>query len=87
MNRYYFSGSFDFMYKGSIEGTTVQYLKGNIIPLTAFNIKYFNDDINLSVDDLVVIDKQLYSVENPETVLKRSPKPFAIHYATLNSIL
>lgn len=85
-NKYYYSGSFDYMIKGSIEGTTTQYIKGNIIPLTALNIKYF-DDIELSPDDLVVIDKHLYSVENPEVVLKQQPKPYKIYFATLNNIL
>ena len=86
-NKYYFSGSFDYMIKGSIEGTTSQYIKGNILPLTSLNIKYFDDDISLSVDDLVVIDGKLYSVEDPETTIKQHPKPFKIYFATLNSIL
>lgn len=86
-NKYYFVGSFDYVIKGSIEGTTVQYVKGNIIPLTSLNIKYFSDDIDLSTDDLVVIDGRLYSVENPETSIKQQPKPYKIHFATLNSIL
>lgn len=87
MNKYYFVGSFDFMIKGSIEGTTAQYIKGNIIPLSALNIKYFDDNINLSPDDLVVIDNKLFSVENPETSIKQQPKPFKIYFATLNNIL
>lgn len=87
MNRYYYAGTFDFMIKGEIEGTTSQYIKGNIMPLNSFNIKYFNDDIDLKVDDLVVVDKHLYSIENPSAVQKRLPKAFTIHYATLNSIL
>ena len=86
-NKYYFSGSFDYMIKGSIDGTTSQYIKGNILPLTSLNIKYFDDDISLSVDDLVVIDGKLYSVEDPETTIKQQPKPFKIYFATLNSIL
>lgn len=86
-NKYYYYASFDFMIKGSIEGTTAQYIKGNIIPLTALNIKHFDDNINLSPDDLVVIENKLYSVENPETVLKQQPKPFKIYFATLNNIL
>ena len=86
-NKYYFSGSFDYMIKGSIEGTTSQYIKGNILPLTSLNIKYFDDDISLSVDDLVVIGGKLYSVEDPETTIKQQPKPFKIYFATLNSIL
>jgi len=87
MNKYYFVGSFDFMIKGSIEGTTAQYIKGNIIPLSALNIKYFDDNINLSPDDLVVIENKLFSVENPETTIKQQPKPFKIYFATLNNIL
>lgn len=87
LNKYYYVGSFDYMIKGSIEGTTTQYIKGNIIPLTSLNIKYFNDDLKLNPDDLVVVDKHLFSVENVEDVIKRQPKKFAIHFATLNSIL
>ena len=87
LNKYYFVGSFDYMLKGSISGTTTQFIKGNIIPLTSLNIKYFTDDLNVSVDDLVVIDGKLYSVENPEQVNKLQPKKFTIYFATLNSIL
>jgi hypothetical protein len=87
INKYYYVGSFDFVIKGSIEGTTTQYIKGNIIPLTAMNIKHYNDDIKLSVDDLVVVEGRLYSVENPETVYKQQPKKYSIYFATLNSVL
>ena len=86
-NKYYYTGSFDYMIKGSISGTTVQYVKGNITPLTSMNIKYFDDDVNLSPQDLVVVGGRLYSVENPETILKQQPKAFKVYYATLNSIL
>lgn len=86
-NKYYFAGSFDFVIKGSIEGTTAQYIKGNIIPLTSLNIKHYEDSIKLYPDDLVVVDGHLYSVENPETVIKQQPKPFKIYFATLNNIL
>lgn len=86
-NKYYFCGAFDFMIKGSIEGTNTEYIKGNIIPLTSLNIKHFDDSINLTTDDLVVVDKHLYSVENPEKDIKYQPKPYNIYFATLNSIL
>lgn len=86
-NKYYFVGSFDYIIKGSVSGTTTQYIKGNIVPLTSLNIKFFSDDIELTQDDLVVIDGRLYSVENPETAIKQQPKPFKIHFATLNSVL
>lgn len=85
-NKYYYIGSFDYMIKGSIDGTITQYIKGNIIPLKSLNIKY-SDDVELSPDDLVVIENRLYSVENPETVLKQQPKPYKIYFATLNNIL
>jgi len=86
-NKYYYCGSFDFMVKGSVEGTNTQYIKGNIIPLTSLNIKHFNDDIQLTQDDLVVADGRLYSVENPEIDIKHQPKDYKIYFATLNSIL
>lgn len=86
-NNYYFAGSFDYMIKGQQEGGTTQYIKGNIIPLTSMNIKYYSDTANLQVDDLVVIGKHLFSVENPETTFKQQPKPYKIYYVTLNSIL
>lgn len=87
MNRYYFVGSFDYIIKGSTEGSTTQYLKGNITPLTSFSIKHYNDEINLSTDDLVVIDGHLYAVENPETSHKYQPKDYKVHFATLIGIL
>ena len=86
-NKYYFVGSFDYVIKGAIEGTTTQYIKGNKLPLTSLNIKHFEDDLKITVDDLVVIDKHLYSVENPETNIKQQPKPYKVYFATLNSIL
>lgn len=87
MNKYYFVGSFDYIIKGSTEGSTTQYLKGNITPLTSFSIKHYNDEINLSTDDLVVIDGHLYAVENPETNHKYQPKDYKVHFATLIGIL
>lgn len=87
VNQYYYDGSFDFVIKGSISGSTTQYVKGNIIPLTSLNIKYFSDEINLTKDDLVVIDGRLYSIEDVELNAKRMPKAFNIYFATLNNIL
>lgn len=87
LNKYYYVGSFDYMLKGAISGTTVQYVKGNITPLSSLNIKYFNDDLKLSVDDLVVINGKLYSVENPEEDHKHQPKDYTVYFATLNSVL
>lgn len=86
-NKYYYCGTFDFMVKGSVEGTNAQYIKGNIIPLTSLNIKHFDDNIQLTQDDLVVVERHLYSVENPETDIKHQPKDYRIYFATLNSIL
>mgnify|MGYP007068155005 CR=1 FL=1 len=86
-NKYYFSGSFDYMIKGSESISTTQFIKGNITPLRSFNIKYYSDDIKLTPDDLVVIGSNLYSVESCEVVRKMLPRPFNIYFATLNSIL
>lgn len=86
-NAYYYAGSFSFMLRGSVSGSTSQYIKGNIVPLTSMNIKYFDDSMSLQVDDLVVVDGKLYSVENPETDFKFQPKGYKIHFVTLNSIL
>ena len=87
LNKYYYVGAFDYMLKGSISGTTTQFIKGNIIPLTSLNIKYYNDDLEVSVDDLVVINNRLYSVENPEEDHKHQPKDYTVYFATLNSVL
>lgn len=86
-NAYYYAGSFSFMLRGSVSGSTSQYIKGNIVPLTSMNIKYFDDSLDLQVDDLVVVDGKLYSVENPETDFKFQPKGYKIHFVTLNNIL
>lgn len=86
-NKYYYCGSFDFMVKGSVEGTKTQYIKGNIIPLTSLDIKHFDDNIQLTEDDLVVVEGHLYSVENPATDIKHQPKDYKVYFATLNSIL
>lgn len=86
-NAYYYVGSFAFMLRGSVSGSTSQYIKGNIVPLTSMNIKYFDDSVNLQVDDLVVVDGKLYSVENPETDHKHQPKDYLVHFVTINNIL
>ena len=86
-NKYYYAGTIDYTIKGGESGGTTQYIKGNIIPFTSMQIKYFDDTMELKPDDLVVIDGNLYSVENPETTIKFQPRPFKIFFATLNNIL
>lgn len=86
-NKYYYVGSFDFMIKGSIEGTETQPIKGLITPMTSMNIRTFADNPRIDSKDLVVIDKHLYSVESPEKSQKRTPKPFNVYFCTLNNIL
>ena len=86
-NKYYYVGSFDYVLKGSVSGSTTQYIKGNIIPITSMNIQYFNDYINIQPDDLVVIKNRLYSVENPEADHKYQPRDYTVYSVTLNSIL
>ena len=87
LNRYYYVSSFSFMFNGDIESTLTQPIKGSIMPLTSLNIKYYDDTIELKEGDFVVIDKRLYQVENPTSSLKLQPKPYKIHFATLNSIV
>lgn len=86
MNKYYYSGVFDYMIKGDVSGTTGQTMKGLIAPMTSFTIRTFNDNVKLSTDDLIVIDKRLYSIEDVGTSIKK-PSNYKIHYATLNNIL
>ena len=86
-NEYIYVCSFDYTIKGEVIGALTQQLKGNIMPLTSMNIQYYNDYVNLSVDDLVVIQGQLFSVENPNFDVKHMPKDFKIYSCTLNSIL
>lgn len=86
-NTYYFVGSIDYIITGEVAGTKTQPIKGNIMPLTSMNIKYYDDYLNLDEEDLVVVDGHLYSVESPDYSIKHSPRPYKIYYATLNSIL
>ena len=86
-NKYYFVGSIDIMQKGGIGYSTTQYLKGNIMPLTSLNVKFFNDLIKVLPDDLIVFHNKLYSIESVEEEHKHQPKDYTIHFATLNSIL
>ena len=85
-NKYYLAGSFDYMIRGSIGSSDTQPIKGNIMHLRSFEIKYFDDSIHIDHDDLVVIDGQLYGVEELAYDIKRSPKPYTIYFATLNNI-
>lgn len=86
-NKYYFVGSIDCMQKGGVGFSTTQYLKGNIMPLTSLNIKFFNDLIKVLPDDLVVFHDRLFSVESVEEDHKHQPKDYTVHFLTLNSIL
>ena len=85
-NRYYYVGSFDYMIKGSVDGSTIQYVKGLITPQSSLNIRTY-DDIEVRPDDLIVIGGSLYAVENLEATYKQMPKRFGIYYMTLNNIL
>jgi len=86
LNAYYYAGSFDFIVRGDIEGMDTQPIRGAIMPLTSLAIKHYNDDIQLLEGDLVVLDKHLYSVENPSVSHKHMPKHYNVYFATLNSI-
>ena len=86
-NAYYYVGAIDFVITGEVAGTKTQPIKGNIMPLTSMNIKYFDDFIDLEEDDMVVVNGALYSVESPDYSIKHQPRPYKVYYATLNSVL
>ena len=86
-NKYYFVGTMDYIIKGAIEGNATQWIKGNALPLNSFNIQYFDDELILCKDDLVVIGTRLFEVEDTEVVQKRQPKPYYVYSSTLNNIL
>ena len=85
-NNYYLAGSFDYMIRGSIGSSDTQPIKGNIMHLRSLEIKYFDDNIHIDHDDLVVIDGRLYGVEELSYDIKRLPKPYTVYFATLNNI-
>lgn len=87
VNRYYFNGAFDYIVKGSITGSTTQYIKGNIVPTQSLNIIHYNDYVDLKPDDLVIIEGKLFVVESSEQEHKHQPKEYKIYYAALNNIL
>lgn len=87
LNKYYYVTSFSYMASGSISGDTIQPIKGNIMPLATKTIKFFDDNVGLQVDDLLVIDGRLYSVENISADMKHQPREYYIYFADLNSIV
>lgn len=86
-NKYYYVLSFDYMHTGSVEGNTTQPIRGMIAPLNTLSIKYYDDNVKLCTDDLVVIDNHLYSVESVTVDIKHQPHEYYIYTADLNSIL
>lgn len=86
-NKYYYVLSFDYMHTGSVEGNTTQAIRGMIAPLNTLSIKYYDDNVRLSVDDLIVINNHLYSVESVTVDMKHQPREYYIYTADLNSIL
>lgn len=87
VNKYVYVGEIDYIVTGEVAGTKTQPLKGLIMPLSSMNIKYYNDDLVLEEEDLVVVNGQLFSVENPDFNIKHQPRPYIVYNATLNSIL
>lgn len=86
-NKYYYVGAFDYVKKGAIEGSTTQYVKGNIMPLDTMSIQHYNDHIHIEINDLVVIKKRLYMVQNPVEDHKHMPYDYTIYSCDLISIL
>lgn len=87
VNKYVYVGEIDYIITGEVAGTVTQPIKGEIIPLKSMNIKYYDDSLQVTEEDLVVVNGQLYKVESPDFKIKHSPRPYFIYYATLNSIL
>lgn len=87
LNKYYYVTSFSYMASGSIAGDTIQPIKGNIMPLATKTIKFFDDNVGLQVDDLLVIGGRLYSVESISADMKHQPRDYFIYFADLNSIV
>ena len=87
MNAYYFVGQIDYIITGEVAGTKTQPIKGIIMDLESMNIKYYNDDIVIGEEDLVVVGGKLFSAESPDYSIKHMPRPYTIRYVTLNSIL
>ena len=86
-NQYVYAGSVDYIITGEVAGTKTQPIKGVIMPLTSMNIKYYNDEALIDEEDLVVVNGALYKAESPDYTIKHMPRPYKIHYVTLNSIL
>lgn len=86
-NKYYYCGAFDYVVKGSLEGETVQYIKGNVNPITSMTISYYDDYINIKTDDLIVIDNHLYTVTNVIQDPKWRIKKYNIYSCTLTSLI
>ena len=86
-NQYVYSCSVDYIITGEVAGTKTQPIKGVIMPLTSMNIKYYSDEALIDEEDLVVVDGALYKAESPDYAIKHMPRPYKIHYVTLNSIL
>lgn len=87
LNKYYYVTSFSYMASGSVTGDTIQPIKGNIMPLATKSIKFFDDNVGLQVDDLLVINGRLYSVESVSADMKHQPREYFIYFADLNSIV
>lgn len=87
LNKYYYVGNFDYMLRGGVDTEDVQYIKGAITPTRTMDIRWFNDDLKIDHDDLVVVDGRLWIVDSVSWDIKRMPKPFKIYFGTLTSIL
>ena len=65
----------------------VQYIKGNINPITSMTISYYDDYINIKPDDLIVIENHLYVVSNIIQDPKWRVKKYNIYSCTLTSVI
>jgi hypothetical protein len=87
INQYFLHGTFAYVRKGKENEVISSMVKGAYSVLHSFDIQHYNDFIDLTIDDLVVVDNRLYKIESIDKDHKHQPKDFTIYYATLTSIL
>jgi hypothetical protein len=87
LNQYFLHGTFSYIKKSSEDETITRVMKGAFSPLYSLDIQYYDDYINLSIDDLIILDNRLFKIESLASDHKHQPKDFIIYSATITSIL
>jgi hypothetical protein len=87
LNKYYLWGQFSFIKKSGENKALTTTIKGAYSQTTSLDIQYFDDYINLDIDDLLVVEGRLFRVDNLDIDHKHQPKDYKIYFATITSIL